>query len=69
MNKLMMIVFLFMSTTVFAHHTKEHTMLMESPEQVIAATTQGETNPGTWILWLAVIIVFALGLFKLIYKK
>lgn len=69
MKKIITIIFLFLSAPVFAHHTKEHTMLMETPEQVIAATMQGESNPGIWLLWLVVIIVFGLGLFKLIYKK
>lgn len=66
--KNIIMIFCFFSNSVFAHHTNEHTMLMQDSEQVIAETLQG-SNPGSWILWLAVIILFALGLFKLIYKK
>ncbi|MDH3342662.1 MAG: hypothetical protein OEM07_02965, partial [Gammaproteobacteria bacterium] len=63
------IFFLFFSNSALAHHTKEHTMLMESPEQVIASTLHGEANPWAWVLWLAIVVGFSLGLFKLIYKK
>lgn len=44
-------------------------MLMENPEQVIAETIQGDNSPWGWVVWLVIIIVFGLGLFKLIFKK
>lgn len=69
MKKLIMIVFLVLSYPTWAHHSKEHTMLMESPEQVIADTQQGAYDPGFTIIWLVVVIFFVLGALRLIRKK
>ena len=44
-----------------AHHTKDHTMLMENPEQVIAATRAGAGGGGLWLLWAGVFLVLLLG--------
>jgi len=52
------------SFPAWTHHTREHTMLMENPEQVIAATQQGAEGGGLWLLWGGVFFVLLLGLFR-----
>ncbi len=69
MKALIMITLLLLCYPVWAHHSKEHTMLMQNPEQIIAETQQGADDSGLSILWLGVGFVFALGALKLINKK
>jgi len=73
MKKLIMIACLSFSYTVsypaWAHHTKEHTMLMQDAEQVIAETQQGATGFSSSFVWLGVAAVLGLGLMKLFSKK
>ncbi len=49
------------SLPAWAHHTRDHTMLMENPEQVIAATRQGAEGGGLWLLWVGVFLFLVLG--------
>ena len=57
------------SASALAHHTKEHTMAMQPPQQVIAETRQGEGGYGMVLLWLVVALVFALGLWNWLKPK
>ncbi len=59
--KKLIIILLFQSLPAWAHHTKEHTMLMENPEQVIAATQQGAEGGWFWLLWVGVFLFLLLG--------
>jgi len=74
MKKLIMIVCLLLSNLLFsyqawAHHSKEHTMLMQDAEQVIAETQQGATGSSSSFIWLGVAVILGLGLMKLFIKK
>ncbi len=64
-----MIALLLFNNPAWAHHNKEHTMLMQNPEQVIAETKRSTDDSEFLIIWLAVGFVFALGALKLIRKK
>jgi hypothetical protein len=69
MKKLIMFILLLLNSPAWAHHTKDHTMLSEKTDQVISMTQQGADNSWLWIVWAGVIIIFALGVFRLINKK
>lgn len=56
------------STPALAHHTKEHTMATQPPQQIIAETQQGEGGEGMGWLWVAVVVVFGLGLWNWLKK-
>jgi len=60
---------LLISQPVAAHHTKEHTMLMQDSAQVIAQTKQGVDNSASVFLWLGIAAVLGLGVIKLFNKK
>ncbi len=62
-------VLLLISMPAAAHHTKEHTMLTQDTEQVIAETKQGADNSGSTFLWLGIAAVLGLGVIKLFKKK
>lgn len=49
---------------VWAHHTKEHTMLQEDPNDVIAATQQGASGPWVWLIWAGVIALLISGIWR-----
>jgi len=68
MKKLFFILLL-ISQPAVAHHTKEHTMLTQDTEQVIAETKQGADNDTTIFLWLGIAAVLGLGMIKLFRKK
>ncbi|MCK4950754.1 MAG: hypothetical protein KAS48_02970 [Gammaproteobacteria bacterium] len=53
---------------VWAHHTKEHTMLQEDPSEVIAATQQGISGPWVWLIWVGVIVLLVLGIWRWLKK-
>jgi hypothetical protein len=69
MKKLIMFIFLLLNYPAWAHHTKDHTMLMENSDQVINMTQQGANNPWLLIAWACIVILFALGVVRLINKK
>jgi hypothetical protein len=69
MKKLIMFIFLWLNYPAWAHHTKDHTMLMENSDQVIDMTRQGVDNPWLLIAWACIVILFALGVVSLINKK
>ncbi len=73
MKKLIMIACLSLSYTAsypaWAHHTKEHTMLMQDAEQVIAETQQGTTGSISSFVWLGVAVLLGIGFIKLFTKK
>ena len=60
MKKLIFILSL-LSFPVWAHHTREHMMLSEGSERVIAATQQGAEGGGLWLLWVGVFLFMLLG--------
>jgi len=68
MKKMFFILWL-ISQPAVAHHTKEHTMLTQDTEQVIAETKQGTDNSGAVFLWLGIAAVLGLGAIKLFRKK
>ncbi len=69
MKRLIMITLLLSNYPAWAHHSKEHTMLMQNPEQVIAETRQGANNSGSLFIWLGVGALLGLGAIKLFNKK
>ena len=69
MKKLIMFIFLLFNFQAWAHHTKDHTMLMENTDQVINMTKQGADDPWLLIVWSCIVILFTLGVVKLINKK
>ncbi len=68
MKKIFFILWL-ISQPAVAHHTKEHTILMQDSAQVIAETKQGTDNSGAVFLWLGIAAVLGLGAIKLFRKK
>ena len=69
MKKSMMFFLLLFNYPAWAHHTKDHTMLMENSDQVISMTQQGANNSWFWIAWAVVIIVLCLGIVRVINKN
>ena len=67
--KKILFILLLISQPAIAHHTKEHTMLTQDTEQVIAETKQGADNSGSKFLWLGIAAVLGLGVIKLFKKK
>jgi hypothetical protein len=57
------------SYPAWAHHSKEHTMLMQDAEQVIAETQQGATGASSLLIWLGLAVALGLGIMKLFNKK
>ena len=62
-------ILLLMSQSAVAHHTKEHTMLLQNSEQVIAETRQGTDNSGAVFLWPGIAAILGFGAIKLFRKK
>jgi len=52
---------LLFSSTIQAHHSRDHMMLLADTEQVISATQQGNEGSLFWLLWTGVIILLVLG--------
>jgi hypothetical protein len=52
----------------WAHHTKDHMMLSEEAQQVIAATREGGHSGWMWLAWAAVTGILLLGLVRWWYK-
>jgi len=68
MKKILFILWL-VSQPAVAHHTKEHTILIQDSAQVIAETKQGADNSGAVFLWLGIAVMFGLGAIRLFRKK
>ncbi len=50
--------------TTRAHHTRDHMMLAEDTQKVIAATQQGADVTLIWLVWFAVLLMMILGLVR-----
>jgi hypothetical protein len=61
MNRLVALFWMLICQAAWAHHTKDHLMLTEDAEQVIAATREG--NATGW-LWLLVGLLLIVGLWR-----
>ena len=61
MNRLTVLLWLMLSQTTWAHHTKDHMMLAEDAAQVIAATRKGGDGGWAWLVWTGVTVVLLLG--------
>ncbi len=61
MNRFTMLSWLLLSQATWAHHTKDHMMLSEDVEQVIAATREGGDSDWVWVIWAGVIVILLLG--------
>jgi len=59
--KKLIVTFSLLSSSSWAHHTRDHMMLSENPEQVISATQQGVDGGGFWLLWAGVFLFLLLG--------
>jgi hypothetical protein len=49
---------------LWAHHTKDHLILQNDPQQVIDATQYGATTPWIGFIWFIVIFLFVIGLIR-----
>ena len=61
MNRLTVLLWLMLSQSAWAHHTKDHMMLAEDAAQVIAATRKGGDGDWAWLVWTGVTVVLLLG--------
>lgn len=61
MSRFTALLCLLFSQASWAHHTRDHMMLGEDVEQVIAATREG--SQGGWVLlaWVGVTLILLLG--------
>lgn len=58
------IFFMLISLNAYAHHSRDHMMLLEDAEQVITSTQQGNEGGIYIILWTFVIILLFLGFIR-----
>jgi LPXTG-motif cell wall-anchored protein len=61
MNRFAGLSWLLLSQPTWAHHTKDHLMLAEDAEQVIAATREGGGSDWVWLIWAGVTVILLLG--------
>ncbi|MEN8108147.1 MAG: hypothetical protein ABFS22_09090 [Pseudomonadota bacterium] len=61
MNRFTVLLWLLLSKISWAHHTRDHLMLAEDAEQVIAATREGSHSGWIWLIWAGVTIILLLG--------
>ena len=61
MNRFTVLLSLLLSQATRAHHTRDHMMLAEDAEQVIAATREGVGSGWVWIVWAGVTVILLLG--------
>ncbi len=61
MKRFAVLFWLLLIQTAWAHHTKDHMMLAEDAEQVIAATREGVDSDWVWLIWAGVTILLLLG--------
>ncbi len=53
--------FLLYPFSTYAHHSKDHLMLLENAEDIILNTQQGSQSGLFWVLWAGVFILVLLG--------
>lgn len=68
MKTLIPVLLLLACAQAYAHHTREHTMLLQDAEQVITETRQSE-KPGASFLWLGLGVLLGIGAIRLLNKK
>ena len=61
MNRFAILIWLLLTRPAWAHHTKDHMMLAEDAEQVIAATREGSGGDWVWLVWIGVTGILLLG--------
>lgn len=61
MKFVMTILIMLFSSGIRAHHSKDHMMLLENTEQVIAGTQQGAEGSLFLLMWVAAFIILLLG--------
>ncbi len=61
MNRFAVLLWLLSSRATWAHHTKDHMVLSEDVEQVIAATREGGGGDWTLLVWTGVTLIVLLG--------
>jgi len=61
MSRFVVLLWLLFSQAAWAHHTRDHMMLTEDAEQVIAATREGSHSGWALLIWVGVIIILLLG--------
>jgi hypothetical protein len=64
MKKIVFISSFLFASNVFAHHSKEHMMLLENADQVIQNTQQGNGGGLFWLLYTGVFILLLLGFIR-----
>ena len=52
------------TSNIFAHHSKDHMMLLENTDQVIRNTQQGNGGGLFWLLYTGVFILLLLGFIR-----
>jgi len=63
-NRLIALPWLLLSQGAQAHHTRDHMMLMEDAERVIAAIHEGGSGDWVWLIWAGVTGLLLLGLVR-----
>jgi LPXTG-motif cell wall-anchored protein len=69
MNRFTVLFWLLLSQATRAHHTKDHMMLAEDAEQVIAATREGGDSGWVWLIWAGVAVILLLGFVRWWYNR
>lgn len=60
--KIILFIFSILFTSnIFAHHSKDHMMLLESADQVIKNTQQGNGGGLFWLFYTGIFILLLLG--------
>lgn len=62
-------ILLLISQPAVAHHTKQHTMLLQNSARVITETRHGTDNSSALSLWSGTAAMLAIGVIKLFRKK
>ncbi len=64
MKKIIVLFGLLFQPAAWAHHTRDHMMLSQDAEQVIAATRAGTNGDLLWLLWVGVLLLLFLGVVR-----
>lgn len=65
MRKLFFFGFILLQQNVLAHHTKDHMIFWENPDEVMGGTQQGSImGDWIWLIWIVVAIMLCIGLYK-----